>query len=92
MERRGRLDTPVVGRFRDDVGRFECDDLLGGREAKVRFDWKDITHSSARWEQSLSFDDGRTFDTNWIMEFTVGSDLTSGTRVDSCRRPEPARP
>jgi hypothetical protein len=89
---RGRLDTPVVGRFRDDVGRFECDDLLGGREAKVRFDWKDITHSSARWEQSLSFDDGRTFDTNWIMEFTVGSDLTSGTRVDSCRRPEPARP
>jgi len=66
---RGRLDTPVVGRFKDDVGRFECDDLLGGREAKVRFDWKDITHSSARWEQSFSFDDGRTFDTNWIMEF-----------------------
>jgi len=67
---RGHLDTPLVGRFEDGEGRFECDDLLGGRAAKVRFGWKDITHSSARWEQSFSFDDGRTFDTNWIMEFT----------------------
>jgi len=39
----------------------------------VRFDWKDITHSSARWEQSFSFDDGRTFDTSWIMEFERGA-------------------
>jgi hypothetical protein len=67
---RGQLDTPVVGQFGDGEGRFGCDDLLGGRAAKVRFDWKDITPSSARWEQSFSFDDGRTFDTNWIMEFT----------------------
>jgi len=69
----GRLDTPVVGRFRDGWGRFECDDRLGGREAKVRFDWKDITPSSARWEQSFSFDGGRTFETDWIMEFTRAS-------------------
>ena len=67
---RGQLDTPVVGLFRDGEGRFECDDLLGGRAAKVRFNWKDITPSSARWEQSFSFDDARTFETNWIMEFT----------------------
>jgi len=70
---RGQLDTPVVGRFRDGEGRFECDDLLDGRAAKVRFDWKDVTPSSARWEQSFSFDDGRTFDTNWIMEFSRAS-------------------
>jgi len=67
---RGRLDTPLVGRFSDGEGRFECDDLLGARAAKVRFLWKDITHSSARWEQSFSFDDGQSFETNWIMNWT----------------------
>ncbi len=27
----GQLDTPVVGRFRDGRGAFECDDTLAGR-------------------------------------------------------------
>jgi hypothetical protein len=67
---RGRLDTPVVGRFRDGDGLFECDDVLDGRVVKVRFEWKDITPSSARWEQAFSFDDGESFETNWIMELT----------------------
>ncbi len=67
---RGQLDTPVVGRFLDGEGGFECDDVLAGRSLKVRFDWKDITPTSARWEQSFSFDDGRSFEANLIMEFT----------------------
>jgi hypothetical protein len=66
----GQLEPPVVGRFRDDVGLFECDDAIDGTPVKVRFTWKDIEPDSATWEQSFSFDDGATWDTNWITRHT----------------------
>ena len=60
----------MVGRFQDDIGLFECDDVIDDVPVKVRFTWKDITDDTATWEQSFSFDEGATWDTNWVTRHT----------------------
>jgi hypothetical protein len=64
----GRLDPPMEGRFTNGHGVFFGDDVLEGRPLKIRFDWTPGA-ASARWEQSFSYDDGQTWEKNWIMSF-----------------------
>lgn len=64
------LDVPVVGDFTDGVGTFLANDMLDGKPIKVRFIWSHITTSTARWEQAFSPDGGRSWETNWVMQFT----------------------
>lgn len=63
------MDPPVIGRFRNGVGTFYSDSVVDGRTERTRYLWSHITHESARWEQALSDDGGKTWRTNWIMEF-----------------------
>jgi hypothetical protein len=65
----GALDPPVKGRFESDVGTFYSDQALNGKAIRVRFIWSQITSTSAHWEQAYSSDSGRTWETNWIMDF-----------------------
>ena len=67
---RGILEPPVIGSFKDGRGEFLSQELFEGRSIFVRFVWSDITPSSCRWEQAFSADGARTWETNWIMEFT----------------------
>lgn len=69
----GALDPPVKGRFENGVGTFYSDYTDSGKPMRVRFIWSHITHTSARWEQAYSSDAGKTWETNWIMEFRRAS-------------------
>jgi len=63
------LQPPVIGSFAKGIGRFEGQDEHEGQSVIARFTWSEITDRSARWEQAFSPDDGKTWETNWIMLF-----------------------
>jgi len=64
------LDTPVRGHFNDGVGTFLADDVLNGVPIRIRFLWSPGAGSNPRWEQAFSNDGGKTWETNWRMEFS----------------------
>ena len=68
--RPGPLDPPVVGSFDGDVGIFEGPDTFEGRPILVRYTWSGVTNSTPRWEQAFSDDDGETWETNFVTDFT----------------------
>jgi len=65
----GALDPPVKGRFENGVGTFYSDGVINDKPVRTRYVWSAITHDSARWEQAYSYDAGKSWDTNWIMDF-----------------------
>jgi hypothetical protein len=65
----GPIGPPVKGRFENGIGTFYADYTHDGKPVRVRFIWSQITATSARWEQAYSPDAGKTWETNWIMEF-----------------------
>lgn len=64
------IDKPVVGRFSGRIGHFYSDDDYKGRPIKVRFIWRDLGPTRAAWEQAFSVDAGKTWETNWTMDFS----------------------
>ena len=69
--RNGRMDIPgQVGGFDGDVGLFYGTDVDEGKPVKVVYRWEKQGARNARWEQAFSYDDGKTWETNWVMELT----------------------
>jgi hypothetical protein len=73
----GALDPPVRGRFENGFGTFYGRAALNGKQTQARFTWSDITPTSARWEQAYSSDEGKTWETNWIMDFQHAPNATT---------------
>jgi hypothetical protein len=68
--REGVLEPPVVGAFVNGVGTFYGRDEHKGTPVLARFVWSDITHDGARWQQAFSTDEGKSWETNWVMHMT----------------------
>jgi NIPSNAP len=75
--RRGTLDPPVVGSFKGDTGVFEGDDTWEGTKVRVRFVWSKANPDAPRWEQAFSTDGGKSWEKNWVMEFSRPADHTA---------------
>jgi hypothetical protein len=64
----GVLDVPMIGSFTEGRGEFYDQEMFEGRSIYVRFLWT-ASPTAPRWEQAFSADGGKTWETNWIMEF-----------------------
>jgi hypothetical protein len=67
--RPGKLLPPMVGRLSNGSGEFFGDEEVDGRPVLCRFRWTGLGTDAPRWEQAFSDDQGRNWETNWIMTF-----------------------
>jgi hypothetical protein len=65
-----QLDKPVVGQFTAGRGEFYTDDQLNGVPIQIRFIWLVGDGTRPTWEQAFSPDRGKSWETNWTMQFT----------------------
>jgi hypothetical protein len=84
--RSGELDPPVYGTIAGDTGVFVGRDVFEGRPILVRFIWSGITTPTPRWEQAFSDDEGKSWETNWIMEFARAADPPGPSAAPEARR------
>ncbi len=78
-----QIEAPMVGGFERGVGTFYADERFNGRPIRVRFLWSNVTAQSCRWEQAFSADEGRTWETNWIMDFTRAAQQAAAPTNDA---------
>jgi hypothetical protein len=66
----GTPGVPGVGKFKNGRADFYDYEMIGGRSVLVRFSiWK-ITDDTAQSEQAFSEDGGKTWEINWINQYT----------------------
>jgi hypothetical protein len=61
----GDIGVPVEGGFDGPQGEFLSDEVIAGRETKVRFEWRVKGDGVSEWDQSFFWDGGKTWATNW---------------------------
>lgn len=62
------LQPAVSGTFAGITAVLEGDDEYKGKPLRVRNTWSRTDTATPRWEQSYSLDQGKTWETNWVMD------------------------
>jgi len=65
----GVLNTPMVGSFDGNIGRFYANDTFNGKDVIEVFKWDKTDPDNPVWSQALSTDNGKTWEWNWYMYF-----------------------
>ena len=65
----GRFDQPMIGYWLDTHGEFFTQELFRGHMLYSRFIYANRGADRARWEQAFSIDGGKTWETNWTMDY-----------------------
>jgi hypothetical protein len=66
----GTLSVPSIGEFHNGVGEFIDQEPYGDRTILVHFIIQSLTAQKAHSEQAFSNDGGKTWETNWINDYT----------------------
>ena len=70
----GTLGPAMIGAFKNGRGEFFNQETFNGRAIFVRFIFSDITANSFHFEQAFSDDGGKTWEVNWVANFTKVKD------------------
>ena len=66
----GTLGTPMVGQFEKGRGEFSDREPFHGQMIDLHFVFSNVTETSFHGEQSFSADGGKSWEANWIEDFT----------------------
>ncbi len=66
----GGFSIPTTGKFEEGIGSFYDREEFNGRPIVVRYRWTHEGSAKCRWVQAFSPDGGKTWEDNWIMDFT----------------------
>jgi hypothetical protein len=66
----GTLSVPCIGEFHNGIGEFIDQEPYGDRTILVHFNIQSLTADKVHSEQAFSNDGGKTWETNWINEYT----------------------
>jgi hypothetical protein len=66
----GTMGPAMIGAFKNGRGEFFNQESFNGRAIFVRFIFSDITANAFHFEQAFSDDGGKTWEVNWVANFT----------------------
>lgn len=88
--KKGYLEVPQIGEFKNGIGQFDARDTLNGKAILVRFIWTKTDTSRPHFEQSFSDDAGKTWEVNWITDQTQVSGDVRSDGTGASPQPQPA--